>query len=217
MSNKQPGNGGVAGNGPGTPAGGELDQAQTAEQIAIKDAANPAPHLDQLREAIDDWRDAQDAETNAQVMADTDKAALETAQNNYKSSKKGLESAQLDTRQSKKDVDALLEEVTNESLEIIGQDDVTVFQGVSATFTAVSKYALDESLVYLFWETSGLPIIKGQYTATVMVDTASVGPGDYDINVSLRPVPKPGPKYYPVPTGAAIGASGPGSAAASTA
>ena len=64
---------------------------------------------------------------------------------------------------------------------IVGQDDVTVFQGVSATFTTESDFILDDTLVSLFWETSGLPILSGQHTDTITVDTSSVGPGDYDV------------------------------------
>jgi hypothetical protein len=215
MSDPKSGQGGT-GNEPNTPAGGELQQAETAAQIETTDIANPPPHQHALTEAIDKWRRAQDAETAAQTAADTDRASLQTAQDNYDRSKGKFESAQLKTERRKKDVDALLEAVTNESLVIIGQDDITVFQGVSATFTAESNFALDSDLVYLFWETSGLPILSGQYTDTITVDTSSVGPGDYDINVSLRPVPAPGPRYHPVPTGRPLGGYDPRSASAST-
>jgi hypothetical protein len=207
MSNEQPGSGGGASNGPNTPAGGELHQAETTERIEATDIANPPPHQDELREAIGRWRSAQDTEALAQAAADADKASLQKAQDKYDLSKGKLESAQLKTERRKKDVDALLEAVTNESLVIIGQDDVTVFQGVSATFTAESNFDLDEGLVYPFWETSGLPILSGQHTDTITVDSSSVGPGDYDINVSLRPVPRLGPKYRPVPTGRPTSAS----------
>jgi hypothetical protein len=215
MSNEQPGNGGGTSNGPNTPAGGVLQQAETTERIETTDIANPPPHQQALREAIGRWQRAQETETNLQSEVDTDKASLQTAQDKYDLSKGKLESAQLKTERRKKDVDALLEAVTNESLVIIGQDDVTVFQGVSATFTTESNFSLDPNLVSLFWETSGLPILSGQNTDTITVDTSSVGPGDYDINVSLRPIQKLGPKYHPAPAGRPLEGYGPGSASAS--
>ena len=148
----------------------------------------PPPHEDALRDAIHTWRDAQTAETTVQNTADTDKANLQTAQENYNQSRGNLEIAHGETEQRQKEVDALLETVTNESLVIEGPDDVTLFQGVSATFKADKRYAVDDHLVYPFWETAGLPITSGQGTYEINVDTSSVGPGDYDINVTLRPV-----------------------------
>jgi len=127
-------------------------------------------------------------EATAQNTADQDKRDLQKIQEKYIRARDALELAQQETEQRQKEVDALLETVTNESLEIAGPDDVTVFQGVSATFKADKKYAVDDQLVQPFWQTAGLPIISGQDTYEVKVDTSSVGPGDYDINVSLRPV-----------------------------
>ena len=104
MSNEQPGNGGGTSNGPNTPAGGALQQAETTERIEATDIANPPPHQQALREAIGKWRSAQHTETLAQAAADGDKASLQTAQDKYDLSKGKLESAQLKTERRKKEV-----------------------------------------------------------------------------------------------------------------
>jgi hypothetical protein len=189
MTNEQPDNAGKPDQEPGT--GRELASTTTASQAEAEDHANRLPQEKELREAIDNWRGAVTAEAKAQGKADGDLLKLQKAQDTYDCSKKQLEDALNETAQREKDVDDLLEKITNETLEI-EEPDITLFQGVSATFRAKSKYELNEHLVYLFWETAGLPILGGQYTDTITVDTSKVGPGDYDIDVTLRPVPKRG-------------------------
>ncbi len=127
---------------------------------------------------------AQQAETAKLAKVTGCQQALEDAQQNLDQAQAELNLAQEPLPAAQQDVDKQLTTMADASLDIDGPA-VTVFQGGEATFTARSKYQLDPKLVTIYWETSGCPIVKGQGTPTVTVDTSSVGAGDYDIRVSL--------------------------------
>src|SRR5215467_7604449 len=145
-----------------------------------------APNHGRLMTAKTTLDKATSAQNTAQGDFDRKQAALNSAQLDYNKAKTALEESNENVEVAQKAVDDELNTMANDTLDIVDPP-TDVVQGGQATFRAViSRYRLDRKLVSLYWETAGFPIVKGQGTDEVTVDTSLAGPGDYDIRVSLK-------------------------------
>lgn len=124
------------------------------------------------------------AEGKAQAELTAREQALKNAEQGLGTAKTDLEAETVLLRTARQEVNEQLHKMAEDSLEIEEQS-AAVFQGGHVTFTAKSRYELDTDLVDLHWETAGVPIIGRSDLYHVTIDTSSVGPGDYDIRVSL--------------------------------
>src|SRR5712691_5985919 len=165
---------------PGTPAVLAKPVPSTGPTTAAG-AAKPQELVD-LQQVAAALQAARRLEATKQGAVSRTEERLDKAQQDLEAARKALADAREKVPKLEAQVDELLDKLTDRYLEL--GPGIEIFRGGSMTLKAKHKEPLPPELK-LEWDAGPMPIVSGQHTDTVVIDTSNVDEGDYEVAVSV--------------------------------